>query len=156
MKALLFKSVIVLFVLSSCSTGKSFMHQRYTSLGHKKHHTETQGKTEYASVKKENKAAEPVLVTNVPAAEQTTYAQTTPQVLTASATKNTAVLKRRPIARLTESNLVTTASKTVKHASDNVFNKEVKKENKKHGLLFGLINAVLSIIILVVFVALII
>jgi hypothetical protein len=153
MKALLFKSIIVLFVLSSCSTGKSFMHQRYTSLGHKKHHSETPAKPTYANLKKEVKAVEEPVLVNVPAAEPQMSPVKDEARLTASAA-NTSSLKRKPITGLTENNFVNSAVKTIKKAgATKVFNKD---KQAKHGLLFGVIDALLSIVLIVLFIAVVV
>jgi hypothetical protein len=159
MKTLLFNTAIILFVLSSCSTGKSFMHQRYTKLGHKNHVTVADKKESYAHVQKAAQpAAEPVVINTLPVASPTPVKQVeTANVLTASA--NSGVTARKATA--SAGALKTTNFKPLKALENTgaakTLTKQFKKENQsKHGLLFGVISALLSIIILVVVVAVII
>ena len=154
MKTLLFNSVIILIVLSSCSTGKSFMHQRYTSYGHKKQHTETQPVNTYASTRKAVKPVE-----EIPSVEIISVAQPAvvtpgpkPQMPIASASSGIAH-KLAAAPKLLKA--VNEPYLLQKNNNSKSFNKQMNRQ-AKHGLLFGVIDAILAIILSVIFVALIV
>ena len=161
MKKLLLSLTVILLFAASCTTGKSFLKQRYTNLGHKKNHVSTGNKQEYAQARKHAKPAEPIAAAEpvilkpaVAEAPQTVNAQ--PAVLTANA--NTAVKQNAKAPALTNnaapgSNIIHTfAKKGFSQLSDS----QVKKEQSKRGLLFGIISDLLSIIFIIILVALII
>lgn len=156
MKTLLFNSVILILVLCSCSGSRSFMHQRYTSLGHSKHKATVNTSHEnYASVRKSTPApvAQPVMVTSVPAAVTAAPEQKAEAAPVLVASANAAV-SHAASSKLAK-NTTFKPLKTFSNSDVRSYSKQLKKEQKR-GLLFGVIDALLSIILLVIFVALVV
>jgi len=157
MKTLLFNSVILILVLCSCSGSRSFMHQRYTSLGHSKHKTTVGTPHEsYAGARKSTPApvAEPVMVTPVPDAITAAPEQKAEPAPMLVASANSAASHAAASPKLVK-NTTFRPLKTFSNSDVKSYSKQLKKEQKR-GLLFGVIDALLSIILLVIFVALVV
>lgn len=134
------------------------MHQRYTSLGHTKHVTETEKTTRYAAIKKETTpASETMIITAEPVAGFIATPAVQQTQLTAGAAMHSGIIARKPITKLAVAGFVNTTTKFAeKSGATKLINKQVKQEkHEKRGLLFGLISTLLSIIILVVIVLII-
>lgn len=161
MKKLLLSLTAILLFAASCTTGKSFLKQRYTSLGHNKNHVGAAHKQQYAHAGEHTKPAEPtaaaepmVLKPAVMEAAQTVNEQ--PAVLTANATAAVKQTAKQPALTKNTSFSNNRINSFAKKGFSKLSDSQVKKDQNKRGLLFGIINDLLSIIFIIILVAIII
>lgn len=159
MKNLVPGILAILIVLCSCSTKKSFLHQRYT---HYKHHSPTLTKEHKACPDKNpevvNPSAPEVVAVN-PVSETATLAgpvkTTEPKLKYTRAVLNDVAKRLALKDKQAAPGLLASTSKAPETQVNKV--KPIKAEltKQKRGLLWGVIDALLAIILIVVIVLLV-